>query len=217
MSEETVQRLRIIFAKGQAIKYISHLDLAKTIERILRRAELPLVFSQGYNPRPKIALASALAVGFVGQRELVDIWIAPPMEPADCLARISGQSPAGLTIHQVTEAPLEQKSLQSLLRQAEYAITVSELPGDLPARLEHLMAQDFLPRERERKGRVRRYDLRPLIDALWPISADPARFGARLACSSSGTGRPDELIAALGLEDAGCAIERTRLIFAEDV
>ena len=68
-------RLRIKFSKVGALRYIGHLDLHHIWQRSIRRAGLPLVYSQGFHPQPKIQLASALALGFSSQAEVLDIWI----------------------------------------------------------------------------------------------------------------------------------------------
>ncbi len=69
------QRVRILFAKTDAMRFIGNLDLHKAWERSCRRAGLPLAYSQGYNPQPKLNLASALPLGFTSQAELIDIWL----------------------------------------------------------------------------------------------------------------------------------------------
>ena len=77
-------RLRITFSKSGALRYTGHLDLHSLWERTVRRAGLPLAYTQGFHPGPKIQLASALPLGFVGRAEIVDMWIN---EPGDSLDR----------------------------------------------------------------------------------------------------------------------------------
>jgi len=79
MTQMNRQRLRITFAKGETLKYISHLDLARAWERALRRAGVPLAYSQGFNPRPKMAFAAALPVGYTATAEMVDILLEKPL------------------------------------------------------------------------------------------------------------------------------------------
>ena len=71
-------RLRVTFTKNGPLLYTSHLDLARIWERSLRRAGAPLVYSQGFNPRPKLHLAAALPLGHVGEAELLDVWLERP-------------------------------------------------------------------------------------------------------------------------------------------
>ena len=82
--EQRNQRLRARFAKRESLKYISHLDLARTWERVFRRAGLPVVYSQGFNPRPRFQIAAALPVGVTGQSELLDIWLSEPLQTPRC-------------------------------------------------------------------------------------------------------------------------------------
>jgi radical SAM-linked protein len=217
MNQITQYRRRILFTKGEAIKYISHLDLAKTLERTFRRAELPLLYSQGYNPRPKLALASALPVGVAGAREVMDIWLSAPMKPEECLERISAQTPPGIRVLDVWEADLRQSSLQSLTRWSVYKIAVDPVPEDLDARIADLLAQESVMRERVRKRKVKTYDLRPLVDDIWRVPGHPEQIEMRLANRSGATGRADEVAAALGLKDHVVGITRKRLIFADGV
>ena len=76
-------RLRITFAKSEAIKYTSHLDLARAWGRSLRRAGVGLAYSGGFNPRPKLQLAAALPLGHTGAAELLDAWLEQPMSVDD--------------------------------------------------------------------------------------------------------------------------------------
>src|SRR5512136_903583 len=72
-------RLRITFSKSGALRYTGHLDLQTTWERIVRRAGLPLAYTQGFHPGPRIQIASALPLGFIGHAEIVDIWLREPV------------------------------------------------------------------------------------------------------------------------------------------
>ena len=136
MSEKQIQRLRVTYGKGEALKYISHLDLARTWERLFRRARLPLVYSQGFSPHPRFALAAALPVGVTGSAEVMDIWLAAPLPPEEVAARLAEQSPPGLTINRVWEAPLNLPSLQAAMRWADYRVTLDpeRAPDDLAQR-----------------------------------------------------------------------------------
>ena len=80
---EARQRVRVTYAKGEAIKFISHLDEFRLWERTLRRADLPLLYKQGFNPQPHIQFASALGVGITGTREMLDITFSPPLPLAE--------------------------------------------------------------------------------------------------------------------------------------
>lgn len=229
MSLERLQRLRITFAKGEPIKYISHLDLMRTWERALRRAQVPLAYSEGFNPRPKISIASALPVGFTGRGEVMDIVLSRHTSPYNFAKRLKPHLPPGLEVLSVEEVYLRLPSLQSQMRYAEYRVVLEseETLAEMEKRVEEVLLAQSLPRQRERKGRVTEYDLRPLIDDLWVEDLGSARspdrrregtacvLGMRLQSDSQATGRPDEVLEAMGLGELPRSIERTRCLFGD--
>jgi radical SAM-linked protein len=211
---EQTQRQRITFAKGEEIKYISHLDLMRLWERALRRAGVPLVYSQGFNPRPKISIAFALAVGVTGQREMLDVTLERPLAPLDLASALRRQLPQGLDLLEVEEVYTTLPPMQTQVEGAEYLAVVDagETTRELEARLDSLLSSEHLARERRKK----QYDLRPLVEDLWVESRDEEQYtvGMRLRAGEGGTGRPDEVLDQLGLAEQVKNITRTRLLFA---
>ena len=92
----TATKVRLRFAKRGDLRLVSHHDLLRCLERTLRRAQIPMAVSQGFNPRPKIVFALALALGIEGRREVVELELAEPLEPAEVLQRLTAVSPPGL-------------------------------------------------------------------------------------------------------------------------
>ena len=215
MSEAQVQRLRLRYTKGWPIRYIGHLDLARAMERACRRAKLDMVYSQGFNPRPRLAFASALPVGVAGAAEVADIWLSPPMEPGAFVQRMNSQLPVGMHILSAEEADPGEPSLQARVRWAEYSVALHDAPDDLAERIQGLLARDQFIKEQVRKDKIRRYDLRPLIADLRRVSGGDGRdlIQMRLANASGATGRADQVLEALGLRPEMCDIQRTALIF----
>ena len=214
------QRLRLRFAKGEPLKYISHLDLARTWERVFRRARLPVAHSQGFNPRPRFQIAAALPVGVTGRGELLDIWLLESLAPEELLGRLRPTLPRGLEVLEASEVDLRAPSLQSQLRTASYRVAVSspETVEAIAARVQALMALATGPRQRHHKGKWQTYDLRPLIQQ---VDVHPGEEGEqvllmRLQASPQGAGRPDEVLAVLGLTLAPHRLERTNLCFEFD-
>ena len=208
------QRLRVTFAKGEEVKYISHLDLMRLWERALRRAEVPLLHSQGYNPRPKISFASPLAVGITGQREMMDVMLERPLAPLDFASAVNRQLPVGVTLVEVQEVYATLPALQTQVQGAEYMakVVISEDTRQLEERITSLLGSVHLPRER----RGREYDLRPLLEKVWleMQEVDHYVLGMRLRAGDQGTGRPDEVLDELGLANQVKSITRTRLYFS---
>jgi radical SAM-linked protein len=214
-------RLRLTFAKKAQIKYISHLDLALAWERALRRAKIPLAYSQGFNPRPKMQIASSLPVGTTGRAEIMDIIITRPVSIEQTLARIKAALPAGLELHSLEAIPLKSPTLQHLLRQAEYAVTVeTELSTEeLTRRIEALLTAEKIIQTRQRKGQQEEFDLRPWLHELRleSVANGEAHLHMRLTAGQFGNLRPADVLKALELSDNWAEIERTRLIFESNV
>lgn len=214
------QRLRITFAKGGDLRFISHLDLKVVWERALRRAWVPLAYSQGYNPQAKLQLASGLPLGYTGAAEVMDAILTESMSPEEFVKRVDPALPEGLNIVAVEEAPTESPSLQSALHQAMYRVILeTALPADeLTRRITNLLASDHLEQQRIRKGRTETFDLRPLVDDVWLEGSGDSQavLSMRLSAGQHGSVRPDAVLTALGLEGAPTQVERTKLIFKFD-
>ncbi len=210
-------RLRLVFAKKKQIKYIGHLDLVLAWERALRRAQMPLAYSKGFNPHPKIQVASSLPLGATSSAEIMDIILNQPVPPAEALARIRSALPLGLELHSVEEVPLKAPTLQHLLRQAEYRVMVeTDLSVEqLQERTAALLGAEKINQTRWRKKRAEEIDLRPWLYELQLESAGKgeAYLRLRLAAGPLGNLRPEEVVKALGLGENWAEIERTRLIF----
>ena len=211
-------RLRITFSKSGTLRYIGHLDLQSVWERTVRRAGLPLAYTQGFHPGPKIQLASALPLGFIGRAEVVDLWINETSEGSDRPYQeiLQPSAPPGLVISSVEVVAENGPALQTQMASAEYEVTLLD-PCDEPVLLKGITTLlGAATLSRERRGRT--YDLRPLIEALEMAPADSTgtvRLRMRLAAREGATGRPEEVLDALDIPFETTRIERTRLIFKE--
>jgi len=214
-------RFRLIFAKKTAIKYISHLDLVLAWERALRRAQIPLAYSQGYNPRPKMQFASGLPLGTTGAAEMMDIIVTESLDRSQTLEHIKAALPMGLTLHSIEEIPLKWPAMQPQLRQANYRVVVeTDLPAEaLTQRIETLLAAEEIMETRRRKGKIETFDMRPWLHQLQleRLEAGDATLQMRVTAGQSGNLRPESVLKALGLADNWAEIERTRLIFEKDL
>lgn len=218
---ENRQRLLLTFRKGEEIKYISHLDLVRLWERALRRAGVPLAYSQGFNPQPKITVASPLPLGFTGRSELMDVLLAAPVNLPDFASRVRKALPGGVELSAVKEIPLKTPPLPTLVRQAEYraVVEVEESAAEMAERVAKLLGEEHIFRRRKKHGQMCRYDLRPLIERLWVESCAGGRcvLGMIMRAESQATGRPDEVLAALGLEIRPWKVERISLKLEPDL
>lgn len=204
-------RFRIKFAKNQAMRFTSHLDLHRAWERTFRRAGLPLTYSQGFNPRPKINLASALPLGFTSNCELLDVWFDQSLTEKEILEKLRKAAPPGIQILGIELIELGHSALQQSLVSAEYQAEIDEeiADHDLAGKVDALLDQPTIPRQRRGKN----YDLRPLIESLRFSSNEDGHpiLRMKLAAREGATGRPDEVLDALGLDPLGARIERTEL------
>lgn len=208
------QRIRVTFARGEPLRFISHLDLMRFWERALRRAGLVVAYSEGFSPHPQIALGAPLPVGTTGAAELMDVFLAEPVDPAELVRRLQPQLPRGVSIGDAREVPVSLPSLQSQLRAAEYRAVLPEGagPADAKRAVADFLARDSVPWEHRREKEVKRYDLRPLVEWLRvEPGTDPPVLVMRLRADPGATGRPDQVAAALGYPGP-LRVHRTALI-----
>lgn len=207
-------RVRITFSKTEALRYIGNLDLHALWERATRRAGLPLAYTQGFHPQPKIYLASALPLGFSSRCEVVDLRFTQDVDIENMPGILQAVMPSGINIMKAEIADEQAPALQTQVIAAEYEVILTGVPesSDLPKkslmqRYEELLAESTLPRERRGKA----YDLRPLIEQLAILSEN--KIFMRLTARQAATGRPEEVLDALGIALENSQIERINLIF----
>jgi radical SAM-linked protein len=202
-------RIRITFLKQGALRYTGHLDLHKLWERAARRAELPLAYSQGFHPQPKMNMAAALPLGFSSRCEVMDIKLEHDVPLDDLPTRLNGTLPSGLQVVGVEQVDDRAPALQTQVVSAEYEVALTQMidPSELQKKIDSVIELNTLPRER--RGKM--YDLRPLIEELKLVPDD--KIFMRLAAREGATGRPEEVLAVLGIAFEGTRIERTRLMF----
>ena len=216
-----VQRLRLTFSKDGPARYISHLDLARALERSLNRAALPVAYTQGFNRRPRLALAAALPLGYTSAAEVADVWLTEPVEPEVFGARLMARMAPGIVVSAVAEVPLAAPSLQQQLAESVYEVGFPEgVDGEALRRsVEALLAAGSLMRERRRPKDTHPqvFDLRPLVlDAAVAEGEDGApRLRLRLVQSAAQTARPDDVLAALGFDPLAAHVRRVALRFAD--
>ena len=210
-------RIRVTFSKTEAMRFTGHLDLHRAWERTFRRAQLPLAYSQGFHPQPRLNLASALPLGLTSQCELLDAWLETSLPLEQIFACLEKASPPGIRIDHVAEVAERLPALQTQVTAAEYIVTLLEPVENLPGQLDAFAACQSLPRQRRGKD----YDLRPLVHSILlldPDSHGQLRFHLRLSAREAATGRPEELLAVLGIPLEATRIHRTALILlAENI
>ena len=203
-------RIQITFSKQGALRYTGHLDLHKLWERAARRAELPLAYSQGFHPQPKMNIAAALPLGFSSRCEVLDLRLEHDI-PLDGLAeKLNNTMPEGIRVTQVVQVMNERApALQTQIESAEYDVVSKEagFGSDLKREIASVMETESIIRTRRKKE----YDLRPLIEELELVSDN--KIFMKLTAKEGATGRPEEVLDVLGIAFEDTRIERTRLNF----
>lgn len=204
-------RLRITFSKFGSLRYTGHLDLQGVWERTVRRARVPLSYTQGFHPGPKIQIASALPLGFLGRCEIVDVWVDSATFDPLIPDLLRSAAPPGLGILSVDVVDEHAPALQTQVVSAEYEITLLDALDSttLAKGITAILQAEALPRQRRGKP----YDLRPLVEDLHlqPLPGSITLF-MRLSARNGATGRPEEVLDCLGIPIESTRIERTRLV-----
>ncbi|MEM3793870.1 MAG: TIGR03936 family radical SAM-associated protein [Candidatus Bathyarchaeia archaeon] len=211
-------KLRITYSQTGPLKYLSHLDLIRLWERLLRRAGIPLAYSHGFTPHPKITVASPLPVGFEGLNEVMEIALTSSILPEEFLAKVRPHLPQGLDIVQVEVVRDNKVSLPQRVEASEYLVVMPdcEKGEELVQEIRRLLSRNSIPFRREKGGKVREYDLKPLIKGLKLMESDEPGcvLWMLLETSPSATARPEDVLKVLGLEGFA-KIKRLRIHFKE--
>lgn len=209
-----MQRVRLRFCRGEQLKYVGHLDLFRLWERALRRARLPLAYSQGHTAHPRIALAAPLPVGVTSECELMDVVLTRALPMPSVVQALNLALPQGMRAFDAWEVPLSLPALQATVRAAEYQVVASG-PGPQDA-IAAFLAAGQVPWEERRAGRVRQYDLRRLVEELRLEGQQDGDWvlAMRLRHDESGAGRAEQVTAALGFAEPPISVHRRQLILA---
>ena len=201
-------KFRIRFRKCRDLRLVSHHDLLRCFERMLRRAALPFHSTSGFNPKPRLVFALSLALGIEGHDEVVELELDEQMSEREVHERLAAQAPPGLEITSVRR--IDPKATAQP-RRARYRI---ELPPDdsdaLPERIRALLAAEHCFIERTRP-QPRRVDIRQY---LLDVRVADGGLEMDLEVTPTGTARPEEVLSALGLGDlpaSGSVLRRTAL------
>ena len=211
-----VQRLRVRYAKRGRLRFTSHRDFSRAFERAIVRARVPMAYSSGFNPHPRISYAGASPTGAASEAEYLEIGLAREVDPAQVLSTLDEALPTGLDVLEVVES--RGGSLADLLEASVWRITVPDIePDDAERAVTGFLEAGEVLVERMTKKGLRTFDCRAAV-----VSMSSARSGTRDSCAilevvlRHGTPavRPDDVLAGLrslsGLE-AGSAPLHERL------
>jgi radical SAM-linked protein len=212
-------KYRFRFRKSADLRLLSHHDLMRAFERLLRRADLPVRQTQGFHPKPRLVFALSLPLGVVGCEEVAELELDEPLDPDEVHARLAAQAPPGLDVLSLQEVP---PKTTAQVRRLTYRLALPpERAAGLAEKIAAVLAAPELWIERTRPPR-RRLDLRPILADLRLLTSRQTSsplLEMELSLTPEGTARPDELLALLGLEDlpaAGVVLERSRLLLHDE-
>lgn len=214
-------RVYIIFSREKPLRFLSHLDMMRLWERALRRAGLPLRYSQGYHPHPRLSLALPLAVGMTAEAEWLEVEFLSPVLTEVVRERLTPQLPAGLSLRYVLEAPADAPSLAAQVQGSEIEVEIPHPPPyqEIQERVRRFLGTEAVPVEvarHGRKGRPRVLDLRRTVETIEIVSWNTDWGILRLRLNVAG--RPFLILKALGLEGDGDSppLLHRRRLFLQD-
>ena len=194
----TVQKLRLQYAKRVRLRFASHRDLARALERALRRAQVPMAFSAGFSPHPKISYLGAAPTGSASEAEYVEIGLCERRDPEQVRAALDAALPPGIDVVDCVEAQPGTGSLAERIDSSRWRIELPGLdPEALDAAVQALLAADVVTVTKRTKDGTRDVDARAAVVT--------ARTGAEPGCAIlhvvvrqlTPTVRPDDVLAAL--------------------
>ncbi|KUK65462.1 MAG: hypothetical protein XD84_0514 [Desulfotomaculum sp. 46_80] len=193
-------RYRMLYSKDGPARFISHLDLVRTFERVIRRADIPAAFSMGFNPHLIFSFAAPLQVGIGGESEYLDILLKNEVPPEELYASIGSVLSEGICLKGIWQAPDDSPALMSVVEWAEYKVKVGleeQLSaGALEGYIDSFLKQpEIIVGRKAKKGRVKSIDIRPGIYDLGGFIKDNTLIlQMKLKTGSNGSVRPGETL-----------------------
>ncbi|MGI6173876.1 MAG: TIGR03936 family radical SAM-associated protein [Christensenellales bacterium] len=202
------------FGKRDRLKFVSHLDLQRFFQRAVRRTDLPIAYSQGFNPHPLISFASALAMGWTSEAEIVDIRFSENVTKDIAMNEMLMALPPDLPLYQVRLVDDRYPAAMAMVKMADYAITADRDMTE--AAKKFLSLAECIALRKTKKGE-KPTDVRPMCRAL---SVEKTDFGSivktRLMLTETETFKPDLLMRTLAsvadMEEPAFSIHRTCLL-----
>ncbi|MCL2377039.1 MAG: TIGR03936 family radical SAM-associated protein [Defluviitaleaceae bacterium] len=200
--KQSYYRYRITFAKEGAARFLGHLDLQSLFQKAIKRAKLPVGYSEGFNPHQLLSFAAPLPLGMAGKAEILEVFLTHEVTEGDIVTALDAQMPLGMTIRRATHVPSIGKSAAALMRIATYSIAFSAALGLDEIIVKIMNTETIVVRKKSKKG-MSTADIRPDIFDLAVVGK---ALHATLACGSERNLKP-EVLAQYILQLAGIAPE----------
>lgn len=213
--------IRIRYGKDEAVRFISHLDVLRELERTFRRAALPLVYSEGFSPRPRLSAGPPLALGWTSDAEWIDLelagdWTAGRLR--NVLDVLNESSAPGIRFAEAMIMPRGTESLNAVVESSQYHVHFPSPPfdysfGELEGAVRRVLSADSIPVVRRHKRRVQEFDIRPLVHEFSALGEDTMLL--TVATGSRGSVKPTEVLReALELDERRTALIRIHKLAA---
>lgn len=153
---------RVYFDKFGEMKFISHLDLLRFFDRLLKKSQIPVKYSQGFHPRPKMSFGSPVSLGTEAYDELMDFELETPMSNEEVFKRLNSSNVVGFGVNKVEEVPRKSSIME------EYTVMIYEIEGSEEdiSKLEELLNRDEIVEVKEKKGKIATRDLKVRIKSF---------------------------------------------------
>jgi radical SAM-linked protein len=202
----TVQRVRLRYTKRGRLRFTSHRDIARAFERALRRARVPMAYSAGFSPHPKISWVGATPTGVASEAEYVELGLAERVDPAQMATDLDASLPLGIDVVEAVEAPAGT-SLADRIEASHWTVRLPGVTADDAARaVEAFLAEGAVTVERLTKNGMRQMDARaPVMSMRLAEAADVGKPGDDTACATlhvvvrhvTPAVRPDDVLSGL--------------------
>jgi radical SAM-linked protein len=194
-------RLRVKYKKNKDARFLSHLELMKAMERAFRRAKIPMEFSGGFNPHPKISYASALSVGIASEGEYLDVELSAIMSPKDFMDNLNEYQVKGIEIVGVKEITSKVTSLTAVIEKARYVascfLDTVFTDDELERKIDDFLDEKEILVIRKTKDKVKEVDIRGGIHDLYgEIRGNELILTYTVQSGSSGNVRAGEVLSA---------------------
>jgi radical SAM-linked protein len=208
-ADRSMRRIRIVFKKTGDLRYLGHLEMARMFERACRRAGIPLAFTGGYSPKPRITFALSLPTGTEALAEWLDLELVEAWSAEEVMDRLNVQLPSGIEVSDSWKVPVDVPALNGRVRSMTYEARLPEPLEGIDDLVGDLMGRTAVPVVRVKKGKERTLDLKDYLLSMKAPDDRTLIFSLALK-GEAGSARPQEVLQAV-MDSGEDTLSRVRL------
>lgn len=196
-----VMRVRVVYSRLDEARFLGAKEMATLFSRASRRANLPVAYSQGFHPLPRISFGPALPLGIESEEEFLDIELHEPLQAEEVRSRLGAELPRGFSVHWTEEIPLNALSVDASMRAYRYVAALDTLPPEkyeattIAQRLSAYHAASSLPMQKHSRAGNKTVDAKHFVDEV--ALTTPHRLSFTVKKTSAGTIKPHEFVGTL--------------------